>query len=161
MSNASTLRERAALASQLAAKLEEAAAIEEQLGTATATATAVTPAKAKKPRAAKKASATSQSSTTAQSTESTSGGTGSGRGRRNGPKSMKEMVVSVLKGKKQGLTLSDIVQAVIDGGYETKSKNPVNVVYQAVYKLMKDEDTPEDQRIEKTEENSYRLKAAA
>jgi hypothetical protein len=73
---------------------------------------------------------------------------------------MKEMVVSALKGKKKGLGLPEIVSTVLASGYETKSKSPVNVVYQAVYKLMKDDGVADDQRIEKFD-NNYRLKEAA
>tara|TARA_Y100000034_G_scaffold42710_1_gene52268 strand:- start:8919 stop:9377 length:459 start_codon:yes stop_codon:yes gene_type:complete len=151
----STLREQAALHTALATKLEEAAALEEQLGSSSPTPAPA--ASTGKRRGRKPGSKNAAKSTTSSKPK----GESTGRGRRNGPKSMKEMVVTVLKGKKKGLQLSDIVQAVIDGGYETKAKNPVNVVYQAVYKLMKDEDTPDEQKIEKTDEHKYRLKAAA
>lgn len=153
-----TLREQAAQAKAdgerqlaLAGKLEEAADLADQVG-GIATATATTG----KRRGRKKGSK-NKTPATAASKSTTAG---SGRGKRNGPKSMKEVVVSVLKGKKKGLQLSDIVTAVIGSGYKTNSKQPVNVVYQAVYKLMKDKGVPVDQVIEK-EGDKYRLKSAA
>lgn len=161
-----TLRQQASLHSQLATKLEEAAAIEEQLGTATVTVTVTAP----KTTAAKKTAATGKKrgrpagsknkDATATATASTPASTGTGRGRRNGPKSMKEMVVAALKGKKKGLGLPDIVSNVLASGYETNSKSPVNVVYQAVYKLMKDENVGADSRIVKDGSN-YKLQEAA
>jgi hypothetical protein len=163
-----TLRQQASLHSQLATKLEEAAAIEEQLGTATVTVTVTAP----KTTAAKKTAATGKkrgrpagsknkdATATATATASTPASTGTGRGRRNGPKSMKEMVVAALKGKKKGLGLPDIVSNVLASGYETNSKSPVNVVYQAVYKLMKDENVGADSRIVKDGSN-YKLQEAA
>jgi hypothetical protein len=152
-----TLREQANLHSQLATKLEEAAAIEEQLGTATITVakpakkTATAAAGKKRGRPAGSKNATAAATKPKAST---------GRGRRNGPKSMKEMVVAALKGKKKGLGLPDIVSTVLASGYETKSKSPVNVVYQAVYKLMKDDGVAADQKIVKDGSN-YKLQEAA
>jgi hypothetical protein len=159
-----TLRERANLHTQLAVKLEEAAAIEEQIGTATVAiatpaAKKTTPATGKK-RGRPAGSKNKSSAATATAATPATTPAATGRGRRNGPKSMKEMVVSALKGKKKGLGLPEIVSTVLASGYETKSKSPVNVVYQAVYKLMKDDGVADDQRIEKFD-NNYRLKEAA
>ena len=175
----STLREQAAQAQSigerqllLAAKLNEAADIADQVGgIATVTAvksTAVKSAKRGRPAGSKNSSPTKKSpkakkavaKKAAVASKKDVASKKAGRGRRNGPKSMKEMVVSILKGRKKGLILPDIVQHIMDSGYETKSKDVVNVVYQAVYKLMKDEGITDDQRVEKDGKN-YRLTAAA
>lgn len=150
-----TLREQAQAAQAageqqlaLAAKLNEAADLADQVGGVT---TAPTTGKKRGRKAGSK-----NKNTEGKSTGTTTGG----RGRRNGAKSMKEVVVQVLKGKKKGLSLADIVSAVLASGYETKSKKPAEVVYQAVYKLMKDEGISDDQRVEKEGDN-YRLQSAA
>jgi hypothetical protein len=70
------------------------------------------------------------------------------------------MVVAALTGKKEGLVLPEIVTSILASGYETKAKSPVDVVYQAVYKLMKDDNVSAEQKVIK-EGKCYKLAKAA
>lgn len=157
-------RTQAVLHQQLATKLEEAAAIEDQIGTA-AVATApkakakAAPAKSGAKRGRPKGSKNTVKAPAAKAPKTTKT-TKTGQGRRNGTKSMKDMVVAALTGKKEGLVLPEIVTSILASGYETKAKSPVDVVYQAVYKLMKDDNVADDQKVVK-EGKCYKLAKAA
>lgn len=52
---------------------------------------------------------------------------------------MKSVIKDILKHRKNGLKLPDLTEAVLEK-YDTKAKNPSNVVYQNVHSLVKDGD---------------------
>lgn len=148
----SNLRERAELAKQLFEHLEEAANIEDQInalteGGATSTAVVAAPTGKKRGRPA----------------ASTNGDSSPAKTKKRAPRgkySMKGAIVHVLKGKKNGLSLKDITKEVLKI-YETNAADKVQVVYQSLYKLWKNKDIDENERIEKTDKDTYRLKSAA
>jgi hypothetical protein len=63
---------------------------------------------------------------------------GTGMRGRRGPrmkneKSLREHVQELLSGNKKGLTLAELGQKVMEGGYKSASNNFRNVLYQCVY----------------------------
>ena len=72
-----------------------------------------------------------------------------------GDKTATEAIEAALKKNKKGLDLKTLTKQAIKEGYKTESKNPGNVIYQAVHKLMT------EGQIEKTKDHTYQWKKAA
>jgi len=72
--------------------------------------------------------------------------------------SLRELLTEILKKNKTGLTLAELVKETLRSGYKSKTKGKFSqIVYQNLYKLMKDEHT-----IEKNKDTKkYRLKDKA
>jgi hypothetical protein len=79
-------------------------------------------------------------------------------GRRNGKTSLRELLTQILKKNRTGLTLAELVRAALNEGYKSKTKGKfAQIVYQNLYKLMKDEHSVSKDKDTK----KYRLVKAA
>ena len=68
---------------------------------------------------------------------------------------LRQVVTNVLKGAKNGLNLTELVEAIVKTGYKSKTKDDfAKIVYQAVYKLCKEKTATKEAATKK-----YRLVA--
>jgi len=77
-----------------------------------------------------------------------SAGKSAGGGRRKGP-SLIERIVRILAKNKKLMTAGEIAEAVLAGGYETKSENLQTLIWSQIYK---------DERIVRPERGKFQLK---
>lgn len=73
---------------------------------------------------------------------------------RDGQPSLKSVIVDILDGKEDGLSLKEIVAEVLNKGYKSNAKDFTTVVYQNLYSLLN-----KDNKVD-NKNNRYVLKAA-